>query len=74
MIIYGEGGNHLKPQSIVDLLIQYTFSVAVKGNFYSLFTILNITSTNRYKRFSVYNEKYQILGVRGETHTTQTPT
>ncbi len=74
MKIYGEGGNHLKPQSIMDLLIQYTFSVAVKENFHSLFTILNITSTNRCKRFSVGNEKYQKMGVRGETHTTQTPT
>jgi hypothetical protein len=74
-MIYGEGDNHLKPQSIMDILIQYTFSVAVKENFHSLFTILNITSTNRCKRFSVGNEKNQILGVRGETHTTtQTPT
>ena len=47
----------------MDLMIHKTSSSIVKENFYSHFTILNVANTNRCKRFSVGNERYEKLGV-----------
>ena len=57
------GDHHLITHIGMDLMIHETFSSIVKENFYSHFTILNIANTNRCKRLSIGNERYEKLGV-----------